>query len=113
MPTRNSSARPGRYRSDRGGRSSTPRHGLEKLKTIRREISVQQADEGDRLRAFGQEREVVEIREQDGRRTRVFRLYPAGSFQFVGDGRRQDVVEQLFSARPFGWRLQAAPDRAA
>src|SRR6202044_3398591 len=55
----------------------------------RREILIEETDERCWLGSFGQQREALEIGEQNGRRARVFWLHLAVFPEFVGDCCRQ------------------------
>jgi hypothetical protein len=71
----------------------------------RREILIEETDERCWLGSFGQQREALEIGEQNGRRARIFRLHLAVFPEFVGDCCRQNGVKEFFGACFLGSRF--------
>ena len=70
-----------------------------------REILIEKTNKRRRLCSFGQDRKPLEIREQNRRRARIFRLHLAALLKLLRDWRRQQVVEELLGARLLGGDL--------
>ncbi len=66
------------------------------------EILIKQADQRARFGALGEQRETLEIGEQDRRSRMVFWLDLPAALKFVGDRRRQEIGEQFLSPRLLG-----------
>ncbi len=90
------------------------RHDLVEL----REVIVELLHEAGRLHVLGEPREAGEVGEHDRRRLVMARLHAPVRLEFLGDGRRQDVAQQLVRAlllrgRGRARRLELAQRRVA